>query len=293
MSMYVKFTEWKSFLSERSSSLKKKSQISSVAKTLIWGLNNCGKVSEAEAQRIKELAQETMSKKSLTPDEIKVLEEAYNEISEGISPSSQTKDGNVSLAKKAAQTLVDSMDGGENLAVIDFEMTCCDENEIESEIIEFGVCIINLKSGQTIHEYSTLVKPVLNPTLTTFCEKLTGITNKDVELEGVSFDAALKEFQSKLEQHNVKSFIQWGCGDMRQLKKDHDLHNLDKSFVESLNVVDLKKPFSQSFGCRYRIGLKKAINIAGIERTSKAHRALPDAIETAKLAQLVYDRANL
>ncbi|MBU2898327.1 hypothetical protein [Vibrio hepatarius] len=32
MSMYVKFTEWESFLSERSSSLKKKSQSVSVAK---------------------------------------------------------------------------------------------------------------------------------------------------------------------------------------------------------------------------------------------------------------------
>lgn len=292
MSMYVKFTEWQNFLSERCSALKKNSQINSVAKTLYWGLNNSTKISESEALRIKELAQETMRKKTLEPDEIKVLLQAYNTIAEGISPSSQAKNENVSLAKKSAQSIIDSMSGGENLAVIDFEMTCCDQNDIESEIIEFGVCIINLKSGQTIHEYSTLVRPVVNPVLTAFCEELTGITNEDINREGVSFEAALTEFQSKLEQHRVKSFIQWGCGDMHQLKKDHDLHNLNKSFVESLNVVDLKKPFSQSFGCRYRIGLKKALNIAGIERTSKAHRALPDAIETAKLVQLIYDRAN-
>ena len=62
------------------------------------------------------------------------------------------------------------------LLILDFEATCGDDLRGPQEIIEFPTLLYNLQKDEvqaTFHEY---VRPVMSPTLTAFCTKLTGIT---------------------------------------------------------------------------------------------------------------------
>lgn len=61
------------------------------------------------------------------------------------------------------------------LLVLDFEATCGDTAQPVQEIIEFPTLLYNFQQDKveaTFHEY---VRPIEQPTLTTFCTNLTGI----------------------------------------------------------------------------------------------------------------------
>lgn len=61
------------------------------------------------------------------------------------------------------------------------------------EIVQIGAVIIGARDFDERASFSVLVKPVLNPSLSAYFEKLTRITNEQVQREGLSFaDAAMR-----------------------------------------------------------------------------------------------------
>ena len=66
------------------------------------------------------------------------------------------------------------------ICVYDFECQCEEgtKNLKFNEIIEFPVVVIDVKNKKIAGEFQTYVKPVLDPELTPFCTKLTGIEQK-------------------------------------------------------------------------------------------------------------------
>ena len=71
-------------------------------------------------------------------------------------------------------------------AILDFEATCENNDRgWKNEIIEFPTVIVDAKTLQTVDEFREFVKPVLNPTLTTFCTELTGITQDTIDTKGL------------------------------------------------------------------------------------------------------------
>jgi ERI1 exoribonuclease 3 len=71
------------------------------------------------------------------------------------------------------------------ICILDFESTCWDDvrNDSIREIIEFPSILysIDFKNNITkISEFQMFVKPVINPILSEFCTKLTGITQDNV-----------------------------------------------------------------------------------------------------------------
>lgn len=65
---------------------------------------------------------------------------------------------------------------------MDLEATCEDGpfERSSHEVIEIGIVLLDLSSGIVINTFRTLVKPV-KTRLTPFCERLTHITNQDVQ----------------------------------------------------------------------------------------------------------------
>lgn len=81
----------------------------------------------------------------------------------------------------------------EYVCVLDFEATCWDKSK-EHEIIEFPSVLLKWSDDGTIEEVSRIqnyVKPKKNPTISKFCEDLTGITQKTIN-GGISLKSALK-----------------------------------------------------------------------------------------------------
>jgi inhibitor of KinA sporulation pathway (predicted exonuclease) len=62
--------------------------------------------------------------------------------------------------------------------------------------------------------FHTYVKPTVNPKLTDFCTKLTGITQRQVD-EGVSLETALEQLHKLLRDKAIfnSEFIFMSCGD--------------------------------------------------------------------------------
>lgn len=95
--------------------------------------------------------------------------------------------------------------------IIDFEATCIEEERrdtpFENEIIEFPIILLNSTTLQIEDKFHTFVKPTINPKLSQFCTKFTGITQEQVD-NGVELEKALELVHQWLQKHNLfeKSF---------------------------------------------------------------------------------------
>jgi len=62
------------------------------------------------------------------------------------------------------------------------------------EVVQIGAVKLNADSLTPIAEFDVLVKPRINPELSPYFEKLTGITNQQVKAQGVDFADAYARF---------------------------------------------------------------------------------------------------
>ncbi len=86
------------------------------------------------------------------------------------------------------------------LCILDFEATCSHDPQWVDEIIEFPVVVLKLLAGgesQVVAEFERIVKPRLNPILTSFCTSLTGITQEMVDA-GAEIESVLCDFEKFL-----------------------------------------------------------------------------------------------
>jgi inhibitor of KinA sporulation pathway (predicted exonuclease) len=65
--------------------------------------------------------------------------------------------------------------------ILDFEATCDENKRFTNEIIEFPIILLDANSLKIISEFHKYVKPTLNPKLTEFCMKFTGIQQEMVD----------------------------------------------------------------------------------------------------------------
>src|SRR5581483_1398445 len=87
--------------------------------------------------------------------------------------------------------------------VVDLEATCERGNPRgwQSEIIEIGICTLDLQTLELANKTSLIVRPVVSY-VTPFCTELTSLTQADVD-SGMSlkeaFDRIKRDFNSKAE----------------------------------------------------------------------------------------------
>ncbi len=287
--MYSKIAQWSRSLQKDQTQLKKHSQVKSLLRTIDWGASACDRViiKSAVDLFIKKHSQST----SLNRDELSSAKKLLEDIKNNIEVDPKTLHAVKKQERdKAYNLLLQNVNNNHTVAVFDLEMTCSADNSTNHEPIDIGVQIINLMSGETLAAYSTLILPTIDLPLTEFCTNLTGITTRDIVTTGKSFRTAMTDFELLLEEYEVTHIIQWGGGDYSCLKHSYKRHKIDTTFIDKVKPLNLKSCFALSFGTTTRLGLRKALNIAGITRLSVAHRALPDAIETGKLAQEIFNR---
>lgn len=167
--------------------------------------------------------------------------------------------------------------------LIDFEATCWDiETLAENEIIEIGAALINEKF-EIINTFDIFVRPLLNPTLSDFCKKLTSITQEDID-NAQMFPDAWRSFEAEIKKHTnimIKDllFCSWGYYDNNQLKHDCQLHNIKHPFNLHFSIKHL-------FAERHNIkpcGTIQALKIMGMKFEGTHHRAIDDIKNIAKI----------
>jgi len=160
--------------------------------------------------------------------------------------------------------------------IIDLEATCCNKGRVkreEMETIEIGAVVIDAYTLKVVDEYEIFIKPILNPTLTSFCKELTTITQNDVDV-ALGYKEALADFKKWFSKYDDALFCSWGDYDKSQFKRDCKLHNIDYPFNEE--HLNIKQRFAKVQGVE-SCDLDKALKQVGLELVGTHHRGIDDA----------------
>ncbi|MBI1310382.1 exonuclease [bacterium] len=172
--------------------------------------------------------------------------------------------------------------------VIDLEATCSDDGAVprdEMEIIEIGAVIADRPNWAPLAEFQTFVRPVRHPELTPFCRELTGIEQCDVDA-ALQFPAALASLTDWLAEWPDAVFCSWGGYDLRQFRRDCQLHNVTCSFAEP--HINLKEEYAARFQLKRGRGLQWVLDDRGIPFDGRPHRGIDDARNIVRLLPLIF-----
>lgn len=167
---------------------------------------------------------------------------------------------------------------------IDLEM-----NKPSGKIIQIGACIGDISTGNITDELSIIVNP-LEP-IDPFITELTGITQEQVDAEGILLEEAYTKLVDYFNLH--KPFINsitWGGGDTVEIAKQ--VKELNSNVFEShpwpfgRRWIDTKTLFVSwrfSQGEPIQGGLAKSMTKVGLKFEGRKHNALDDAKNTFKM----------
>ena len=171
--------------------------------------------------------------------------------------------------------------------IVDLEATCCRDKSIpnrEREIIEIGAVIYDSIVGKTVADFQSYVKPLRHPRLTDFCQRLTGINQRQVD-EAPTFSEAFLNFSAWVQEFQDIIFLHWGSYDRKALEADCRFHGIPYTLPSK--SLDFKKFFHRKLNIGKRAGLNETLNKVGLKFEGKPHSALSDAKNTCRLVSLL------
>ena len=153
--------------------------------------------------------------------------------------------------------------------IIDLELTCWNyPTEQIPEIIQIGLIEVDTLTRMITRKKEMYVLPEKTE-ISEFCTELTGITKKQVYKQGIPYDKAIEILEKKFGFKN-KLVMGWGRDD-KAFRDDVDQYMNLSHFYSMINLTDEK------------FKLEDAIKREGLTFEGKAHNALVDAENTAKL----------
>ncbi|MBU4629212.1 exonuclease domain-containing protein [Pseudomonas sp. BF61] len=177
------------------------------------------------------------------------------------------------------------------LYCVDLEATCDEVEKSESprpltvvpdqmETIEIGLVVIDLESLEIIDEFQRFVRPLINPTLTDFCRKLTSIQQADVD-GARTYQEVGDELRMFAESYPNAAWASWGDYDARQLERDAAFAACP-SLLEGLPHFNARKWHAGLYDNRPK-SLKQTVESMGLAWQGTYHRAIDDARSVAAI----------
>ena len=166
--------------------------------------------------------------------------------------------------------------------IYDLECTCWEEKNTGyvMETIEIGAVKISA-FGEYLGSFNRYIRPILHPVLSPFCQRLTSISQIDVN-RADTFPYVIDEFWDWIELEEQEYWLcSWGSFDRKQLVADCRLHDLAEVWTDY--HINVKQQYLQHKRLRQPIGLKKAVEREGFEFTGVHHRGISDAENLAKI----------
>lgn len=186
-----------------------------------------------------------------------------------------------------------------NYGFLDVEMTCDGKMEdgkfiddgrmkrSQREIISVGFVVCDDKYNIK-GKYSSFVKPVHNSLITEYCEKLTGITQNDVD-RGKKCNNAFRDIRQMCDNHSVNHIFTFGQADKfgiimavkwnkKEGEKVNNLHIILKK------IIDVSPKILKSIGTK-NPGLSKIAEELEVKIKGKGHEALNDALLLCKICR--------
>ena len=163
----------------------------------------------------------------------------------------------------------------DQILVVDVESTCWDgpppEGE-ESEIIEIGLCVVDVAKLGRLNKHSIFVRPERS-TISSFCTELTTLT-PDMFASAGSLRDAVKRLKQEFDSKD-RLWASWGDYDRRQFERVCRAAGVGYPFgITHLNVKSL---FAVSLGLKHEVGLDGAYEMLGLQMEGTHHRGDDDA----------------
>ncbi len=169
----------------------------------------------------------------------------------------------------------------DKLIVIDIEATCWESEPPpgqEAEIIEIGVCVLDIHSGDRLARRSILVHPEQSE-ISPFCTELTSLT-PDAVARGVSFETACDILRRRYGSGN-RAWASYG---------DYDRHLFERQCAARSVVypfghthINVKNLVAVLHGLPTEVGLAESLRLMNLSFDGTPHRGVDDAWNTASL----------
>ena len=173
----------------------------------------------------------------------------------------------------------------DQIVVVDVEATCWEGEqtpEQESEIIEIGLCTVDVASGQRLEKRSIVVKPE-HSTVSEFCARLTTLTQEQVE-QGVSFGEACNILQS---QYHTKQRVWASYGDYDRRMFERQCQSRSMEYPFGPTHINVKNLVAIAYGWKREVGLARALQRMGLRFEGIQHRGIDDAWNIAHILSRV------
>lgn len=176
----------------------------------------------------------------------------------------------------------------DKILVVDIESTCWEGKtppDMESDIIEIGIDLLDVQTGQISDSEGLLIKPERSE-ISDFCTKLTTITPEMIAESGISFAEGLQILKEK---YNAKkrAWASFGAYDLNQFRRQCQVLDMDYPFSPShLNVKTL---FALKSKLNHEVGMATALKMRQIELEGTHHRGVNDAYNIAKILRWILE----
>ena len=175
------------------------------------------------------------------------------------------------------------------MVVFDLELVKRFRKGQVSEIVEIGACKVDVDNKRIHSELQLYISP-RNGYIAKSTRQFINMTKEDMK-KAVPFQEGIQLFKNWLGDDYF--LCSWG--------KDDRLHLINQCLRQRINLDWFKNynDLQQLIGkilqpqVKQQLGLKTALDLAGIEATGKAHRGIDDAINTAKLYFQYMDQIKL
>ena len=167
---------------------------------------------------------------------------------------------------------------------MDLEASCWEAAWARSRMETIEIGAVRLDGAlQPVDEFETFIRPVAFPRLSSFCRKLTSITQEQVDAAD-TFPKTFARFVTWLGPGEWR-LITWGAFDVGQFRLDCQRH--DMTFPERLaeGHINLKVAFGKWKGVK-KMGMAQALALLDIPLQGQHHRGIDDARNIARIAQL-------
>lgn len=155
------------------------------------------------------------------------------------------------------------------------------------EIIQLGAVKLD-ENFQIISTVDRLIKPEIYTDIHPFVKEITSITMEQLST-AKTFTEIYKEF-IEFVKGDSNVFGVWGVGDMKELFRNIEYHQLDASLIPK-EYINIQFYASKYFNCPKgtNVGLRNAVELLNIPIKTQFHDAFNDAYYTAEIFRKIYN----
>lgn len=181
--------------------------------------------------------------------------------------------------------------------VVDVESTCWDTKEEQgnqpNEVIEIGICSIDIKSGKVSDPASYIINPQFTK-VSPFCTELTGWTQADIEaganmrttLAAIAADYGMTRHHvwfscGEYDRIKLSSYERGGVGELYGIPAEENPFDMMRSHI------NIKTLFALKHALKREIGMAAMLKMMNAQLEGRHHNGADDAWNIAKIVKYV------